>query len=123
MCLFIGVECLAVNALIEMCQNGIEQVSFKMISDYGLTVIDEFEANTSTRAIIIFKNNDLKGLVINYSEFFDIIDDNGEQYLCKKKNVTLDELKEQFRWPVPYDFLKALLSENSLYALRVQNLA
>lgn len=105
MCTFIGVECLAANALIELYGSGIHRISFKQLTEYGLSVVERYKLESGNDAVLIFLPEDIVGLVINYSEYFYIEDD---MFLCLKDDVDIQELKEQFRWTMSYAMLKAV---------------
>lgn len=108
MCTFIGVECLAVNALIELYKQGISEISFKKLAEYGLAVIEHYKIESEENAVLIFEANDLQGLVMNYSAFFTIKENDNQKYLCLKPQVAIVELKEQFVWTLSYAMLKAI---------------
>lgn len=107
MCTFIGVECLAANALIELCANKITRISFKKLAEYGLCVVEQYRIESGRDAVLIFQPQDIQGMVINYSNYF-YIEEEQEKFLCLKENVDMKELKEQFRWTLSYAMLKAL---------------
>lgn len=107
MCTFIGVECLAANALIELYANGINQISFQKLAEYGLSVVEQYIIESGKDAVLIFQPEDISGLVLNYSDYFYITGDQ-EKHLCLRDNVNIQELKEQFRWTLSYAMLKAV---------------
>lgn len=107
MCTFIGVECLAANALIELNQHGIRKISFEELADYGLLVVDEYEIATSERAVLIFSQEKIKGFIFNFSNYFEV-QENDKKFICLKEDVDIRELKEYFRWTLSYEILKAL---------------
>lgn len=109
MCTFIGVECLAANALIELYKKEITKISFRELVEYGFMVVEQYETESLDEAILIFNQEEIQGLIINYSNFFEISrGDNDEKYICLKDGVDIQELKEQFRWTLSYEMLKAL---------------
>lgn len=108
MCTFIGVECLAANALIELYKNDIKKISFQQLSEYGLMVVEQYEVESFDEAILIFNPEEIQGLIINYSSYFEISKYDDEKYICLKDGVDIQELKEQFRWTLSYEMLKAL---------------
>lgn len=109
MSIFIGVECLAANALIELYENEINKISFKKLAEYGLSVVEQYKKESGQDAVLIFQPEDIQGLVINYSDYFYIVNA-PEKYLCLRENVNIRELKEQFRWTLSYAMLKAVSS-------------
>lgn len=69
MCTFIGVECLAANALISLYENGIDKIGFQQLAEYGLSVVEQYRRENKAEAVLIFNPDDIQGLVINYSDF------------------------------------------------------
>lgn len=114
MCTFIGVECLAANALIEMYEQDVHnsRISFKNLADYGLRVVDKYEMETSERAVFIFDQEKLHGLIINYSDYFSVETDGEEKYICLRDNVNIEDVKDRFRWTLSYELLKAVCHVN-----------
>lgn len=112
MCTFIGVECLAVNALIELYGKGIRQISFEQLADYGLMVLEAYESETSEKAVFIFNQEKIQGLIMNYSDYFAIEILENRKYICLKDGADLKKLKERFRWTLSYELLKAVNNVN-----------
>lgn len=112
MCTFIGVECLAVNALMELYEKGITEISFQKLGEYGLTVLEHYKKERKENAVLIFDPNDIRGLAINYSDFFSIKESEGNKYLCLNPEVKINEIKEQFVWTLSYAMLKAISHVN-----------
>lgn len=107
MCKFIGVEVLAANALIDILElnNGMRSITLEDLNDYGIEVVDFIATNFKERAVVIYDNNRVLNLVIDYSEFFDY--DNN--VLSVKEGVTSDMLRERFRSPLSYEVLYAII--------------
>ena len=99
---FIGVECIAANALIELYEDGIQEISFSQLADFGLSVVEQYNRENHTEAVLIFNPEDIHGMVINYSDYFDI-KEKDQKYICLKD---IRKLKEQFRWTLSYAMLK-----------------
>lgn len=114
MCTFIGVECLAANALIELYeQDGHNnRISFRNLADYGLMVVDKYEMETSERAVFIFDQEKIHGLIINYSDYFSVDMNDGEKFICLKDGVDIEDVKDRFRWTLSYELLKAVSHVN-----------
>lgn len=102
---FIGVECIAANALIELYEDGIKEIGFSQLADFGLSVVEQYNRENHTQAVLIFNPEDIQGMVINYSDYFDI-EERDQKYICLKDNVDIRKLKEQFRWTLSYAMLK-----------------
>lgn len=112
MCTFIGIECLAANALIELWETDIWEISFEQLADYGLMVVEAYEIETDETAVFIFNQEKIQGLIIDYSDYFSVKISDGEKYLCLNQQVEINELKERFRWTLSYELLKALNKVN-----------
>ena len=110
--MFVGVECLAVSALAELYEEGIEKISFQKLAEYGLTVMEYYKEESEESAVLIFDPDAIEGLVVNYSDYFDIEVIEGKKYLCMKPQVEIKELKEQFIWTLSYRMLKAISRVN-----------
>ena len=108
MCTFIGVECVAANALIELYANGIREISFKHLANYGLLVVEWYESETKDKAILVFDHEKIEGMIIDYSDFFEVKEIEKSKYICLKENVNIRQVKEKFRWTLSYAMLKAL---------------
>lgn len=108
MCTFIGVECLAANALIELYEQQIRSLSFEQLADYGLMVVDAYENETSEKAIFIFNQEKIQGLIFDYSDYFYVDIRDGKKYICLNDQANIVELKERFRWTLSYELLKAV---------------
>lgn len=107
--IFISVECLVANALIVIHESNIKKINFQKLSEYGLMVVENYEAESSEEAVFIFNPQEIQDMVVNYSNYFEIDKgENEEQYICLKDGVDIQELKEQFRWTLSYEMLKAL---------------
>lgn len=119
MCTFIGVECLAANALIELYEQEIREISFEDLADYGLHVVESYENEIAERAILIFDHERLEGLIINYSEFFEARKEDNKKYICLKDNVDIRQVKEKFRWTLSYAMLKTLKKVNISQVLQL----
>lgn len=97
------------NALIELSENSITKISFQQLSEYGFMVVEQYKAESSDEAVFIFNPEEIHDMIINYSSYFEIDKgENDETYICLKDGVDVQELKEQFRWTLSYEMLKAL---------------
>lgn len=108
MCTFIGVECLAANALIELYAQDVREISFEDLADYGLLVVESYENEISDRAIFIFDQERIMGMIINYSDYFEVREEENTKYICLRENIDIREVKEKFRWTLSYAMLKAV---------------
>ncbi len=108
MCTFIDVECLAVNALLELKNNNISRIGFKQLNNYGLSVVEEYKQVHKGDAVLVFNPDNIQKLVIEYFDSFGIEEEEQQRYICLKPESDVVKLKEQFRWTLSYAMLKAL---------------
>lgn len=108
MCTFIGVECVAANALIELYAHGCNEISFESLADYGLLVVENYENEISERALFIFDQERIAGMIMSYSDFFKVRIKGSKKYICLRDNVDIRKVKERFRWTLSYAMLKAV---------------
>lgn len=120
MCTFIDVGCLAVNALIELKKENISRIGFRQLSDYGLSVVEQYKQVHEGDAVLVFDPDHIQKLVINYFDSFGIEEEEEQQYICLKPESDIKKLKEQFRWTLSYAMLKALNRVNVMEAVTKQ---
>lgn len=108
MCTFIGVECVAANALIELYARGHREISFEELVDYGLLVVESYENEISERAVWIFDQERLHGMIMNYSNLFEIREEGEKKFICLREGADIRKVKEKFRWTLSYAMLKAV---------------
>lgn len=108
MCTFIDCECLAVNALIELKNENIFRIGFRQLTDYGLSVVEQYKQVQEGDAVLVFSPDNIQKLVVNYFEFFGLEEEEEQRYICLKPESDIIKLKEQFRWTLSYPMLKAL---------------
>lgn len=120
MCFYIGIEDLAANALIELMrrETGKKFLTYKEIENYGSNVVN-FLNQKGEKAILILSRESTNALFRNYSDYFQEKNVNGEMGIELKKNVTLENLINQFRGYLALDVLMAFVNENSVQALGV----
>lgn len=69
------------------------------------------------KAVLILSRESTNALFRNYSDFFQENNVNGEMGIELKKEVTLENLINQFRGYLALDVLMAFVNENSVQAL------
>ena len=122
MCNYIGIECLAANALIELFERqNKKEVSFDMLVHYGMQVVHILEEQTGEEIILLLSQKYQINMIENYSDLFDvIISANGNglfRLKGKDKESTLSALKNRFRWTMSIRYINAFLSDSALKAL------
>lgn len=120
MCVFIGIDCIVANALIELnVKKSVRKISFKTLMKYAEEVVGTYRKITDKKAVLICGREEIDTFFAYNSKYFKRLKRCDGEYFCLQDNiVNLDELKEKFRYPVSYDFIKALLSQESLSVLR-----
>ncbi len=119
MCFYIGIEDLAANALIESMRRAEKTfLTYKEIENYGSRVV-ELLNEKGEKAVLILSRESTNALFRNYSDFFQEKNVKGEMGIELKKEVTLENLINQFRGYLALDVLMAFVNENSVQALGV----
>ena len=121
MCTFIGIECIAANALIEILEkNQKREVSFDTIVRYGMEVVRVLQRQTGEEAVLLLSKKYQINMVENYSDFFevDFSDSNGGVFKLRE-TVSLDELRTYFRWTMSARLIDAFVSPEAIRELGV----
>jgi ribosomal protein S17E len=119
MCKFIGMEYLAASALINIYKKKkIKEVSFKMLNEYGISIMKEF-IEKKISVIILFSNIYASNLVRDYSECFDLEFKKEDYYLILKDEIQTDDLLNRFLGYLSVDILKTLFNEKVLASLGI----
>ena len=120
MCIRIGVEDLAANALIELMKKSEENrfVSYSMMEAYGLAVAEILE-DEGEKVIMIVSRADTDAMLWNYSDFFIEEEHDGEKGILLRDGKTIDDLRKRFRGYLGMEALLAFVNENSVRLLRV----
>lgn len=126
MCKFIGIECLAGNALIELFERqDIKEVSFDMLVQYGMKVVHILEAQTNEEIILLLSKQYQLNMIENCSDYFSVIfSPDGKGVISLKDDFSdreriLEELKERFRWTMSTKYINAFVSEGALQELGI----
>lgn len=119
MCFYIGIEDLASNALIESMRRAEKTfLTYKEIENYGSKVV-ELLNEKGEKAVLILSRESTNALFRNYSDFFQEKNIDGELGIELKKEITLEDLINQFRGYLALDVLMAFVNEISVQALGV----
>ena len=119
MCMYIGIEDLVANALIELVEKSSRQkVSFRELNQYGATVI-QILIEGSKKAVLIMSNEKTCEFLQDYSDFFEYYSNETEDGIKLKGNVTIDQLWEKFRGYLSVDVMQAFMDNRSISALGI----
>ena len=111
MCTFIKMEYLVANALVELYdKKGVDRISLDQIQKYGIKVEEELNSKENTRAILLYSNVYTKEFLEDYSEWFELIDNQ----IKIRSGVGVEDIREHILSYVSVDVLFALLAEKTL---------
>ena len=121
MCTFIGIEYLAANALIEILDRTQKrEVSFDAIVRYGMEVVRVLQRQTGEEAVLLLSKKYQINMVENYSEFFEVdFGDRNHGTFKLREAVSLDDLKNYFRWTMSVRLVDAFVSPEAIRELGV----
>lgn len=119
MSVYIGIEDLAANALIEMLNHDQKKfVSFQELESYGAFVVTKLK-NNGEKAILILSRASTEALFRNYSEFFQEESVDGNTGISLRDEVTVEDLERAFRGYLSLSVLKAFMAKDAIRVLGV----
>lgn len=119
MYMYIGIEDLVANAIIELVENSKKgEVLFSQINRYGATVVQILSENNK-KALLILSKERTNAFLHDYSSYFELFSTGKEEGIRIKENVSIDELWEKFRGYLSVDVMKVFMNERSIQALGV----
>lgn len=116
MCMYIGIEELAANALIALLQrNPAERfVRFSTLLQYGLAVVRRYKRDTQEEAILIYSREANSLLFTDYSDFFvPHMDADGYEGITIREGKTVRDLMTMFIVPLPVD-VQMIMADSAL---------
>lgn len=119
---FIGIESLAANALIElMDREQTREVTFDALVRYGMEVVRVFGMRTGEEAVLLLSRQDQLDMMENYSEYFEVdFSDTYSGTFRLKDTASLDDLRKYFRWTMTVRLFEAFMSPEALQKLGVR---
>lgn len=120
MCIFIGIEDLAANALIELLERtGKREISLEKLYEYG-TVVVKILLDKGEEAALLLSKYGTNELIADYSDMFELrTDGTGANSIALKKQITADDLRKKFRVYLPLYLLRVFKDEKSVSVLGV----
>ena len=120
MCVYIGIEDLAANALIEVMSinDNTRFVSYTELENYGAEVV-KFLNSKGEKAILILSRESTNDMFRNYSDIFEETLNNGTWGIELKSNITIEDLIDKFRGYLAWDVLLAFVNEQTVATLGV----
>ncbi len=121
MCVYIGIEDLAANALIEVMSKDKSKrfVSYEELENYGSEVVNFLNAK-GEKAILILSRESTNAMFRNYSDIFEETVLNNQIGIVLKSEVSIEDLIIKFRGYLAWDVLLAFVSEQTVAKLGVK---
>lgn len=121
MCVYIGIEDLAANALIEVMSKDKSKrfVSYEELENYGSEVVKFLNAK-GEKAILILSRESTNAMFRNYSDIFEETVLNNQIGIVLKSEVSIEDLIIKFRGYLAWDVLLAFVSEQTVAKLGVK---
>ena len=120
MCIYIGIEDLAANALIELIENsGKKYVLFRELDDYGACVIKILNEQ-GKQAMLLLSKRGTHDFLHDYSDYFEMIHtETGDEGIQLREGISVQKLWEKFRGYLTVDVMKAFMNRQAVQALGV----
>lgn len=119
MCMYIGIEDLAANALIGILSRYREKskrpkfVRFATLIDYGMAVIDKLKKDSGEDAMLIYNRESNSMLFTDYSDFFErYTDDDGYDGIQLREGKTVQDLFVRFIGSIPVELQIVMADSN-----------
>ena len=120
MCMYIGIEDLVANAIIELVEKSQRnEVLFSEINRYGATVV-QILSEKDNKAILILSKERTSAFLNDYSDFFELYTNGTEEGIRLKENISVSQLWEKFREYLSIDVMMAFTDARSIAALGVK---
>ena len=119
MYMYIGIEDLVANAIIELVENSQKgEVLFSQINRYGATVVQILSENNK-KAILILSKERTNAFLHDYSDYFELFSTDEEEGIRLRPGISSDDLWAKFRGYLSIDVMKAFTNERSIKELGV----
>ena len=117
MCIYIGIEDLVANALIELAEKKQQrEVYFKDLDKYGAVVLKLLKKEDE-KAVLILSAERTNDFLADYSEYYELFSDGKEEGIRLKEDVQIEELWSKFRSYLSVKVMKAFMNTESVQAL------
>jgi len=119
--IYIGIEDLVANALIELVENTDKrEVMFRELDEYGALVV-KYLSSKNEQAVLILSKERTNKFLHDYSDYFELFTKGIEEGVRLKADVSVEKLWEQFRGYLSVDVMLAFMDKNVIGALGVAN--
>lgn len=120
MYIYIGIEDLVANAIIELVEKSQRnEVLFSEINRYGAKVV-KILSKEENQAVLILSKERTTAFLNDYSDFFELYTNGTEEGVRLKESVSVDQLWEKFRGYLPINVMKAFTDAQSVAELGVK---
>lgn len=121
MCVYIGIEDLAANALIEVMSKDESKrfVSYEELESYGAEVVN-FLNTKGEKAVLILSRESTNAMFRNHSDIFEETVSDDQLGIQLKTNITIEELIIKFRGYLAWNVLLAFISKQTVSKLGVR---
>lgn len=119
MCIYIGIEDLVANALIELVEKSEKrEVLFKELDEYGALVI-KYLNEKQEQAVLVLSKERTNDFLHDYSDYFELFSKGLDEGIRLKEGIATSELWEKFRGYLSVDVMLAFMDKMSVKALGV----
>ena len=119
MCQYIGLDDLALNAFIEICDSEkniqiVEPpvVTYSRLRKYGIKLVHAYKDSTQQEAELLISDAYISDFVRDYSGIIDVSSVNGEYYFSLLKYDDIEKIRELYRYSLPIDLINAFMDES-----------
>lgn len=119
MCIYIGIEDLVANALIELVEKKQQrEVLFKDLDKYGATVVKLLN-DKDEQAVLILSKERTNEFLHDYTEYFELFTNGLEEGIRLKDGVDINDIWIKFRSYLSAKVMLAFMDKVSIQALGV----
>ena len=119
MCIYIGIEDLVANALIELVEKSEKrEVLFKQLDEYGAKVI-KYLNDKQEQAVLVLSKERTNEFLHDYWDYFELFLNGMDEGIRLKESISVNQLWEKFRGYLSVDVMLAFMDKVSISALGV----
>lgn len=119
MYIYIGIEDLVANALIELVEKSEKrEVLFKQLDEYGAKVI-KYLNDKREQAVLVLSKERTNEFLYDYSDYFELFSNGMDEGIRLKEDVSVGQLWEKFRGYLSVEVMLAFMDSGAVSALGV----
>ena len=119
MCIYIGIEDLVANALIELLESsGRRSVLFNELDAYGAKVVNLLNEQ-GQEAVLLLSKWRTNEFLHDYSDYFNLTHEGEKEGIMLCEGVSVEMLWEKFRGYLMMDVMKVFMNRQAVGALGV----